>query len=485
MEPIKRREFVKDVSIAGLSLLSASFFLGGCEDILAKIRNRPVRRCIRDEDIVNEQLEIYKAAVAAMKALPTSDPRNWTNQASIHNNFCPHGNWFFFPWHRVYLFYFEEICRELTGEPSFGLPYWDWCVLPSIPSQFWGAGNPLNNATRVATSSSVASASSVGLPLVNGYCNETDFNIFAGGSAPSLRPGTPRDYGNVEGTPHNYIHGTFVRGDMATFMSPLDPIFWSHHCMVDVCWYEWNILRNHPNTNDSSWLNFDYSGMFVDGQGNPASMTTVVSLLLPLLSYRYETGINCQTANDLNSITTSDKQTFEETKKVIQKGAPVKLNVKKRFKISDAVTLAPGSANKLDLSTQGQKITDVITSEKDRIILKIKDVIEPKETDLFLRAFINKEDADRFTKTTDPHFAGSFFFFSHSKNAEAVTVDFTVDITETLRRLKSVGELIDDNLLVNLVVVPVDQNDKANYSLAISNIEAILAEKTVLLTDLK
>ena len=484
MELIKRREFVKDVSIAGLSLLAASIFLGGCEDILAKIRNRPVRRCIRDADIVNEQIEIYKAAVAAMKALPSSDPRNWSNQATIHNNFCPHGNWFFFPWHRVYLFYFEEICRELTGEPSFGLPYWDWCVHPSIPSQFWGSGNPLNNATRVATASSVASSASVGLPLVNGYCNEPNFNIFAGGSAASLRPTAPRVYGNVEGTPHNYIHGTFIRGDMATFMSPLDPIFWSHHCMVDVCWYEWNILRSHPNTNDASWLNFDYSGMFVDGQGNPATMTTVVSLLLPLLSYRYETGINCEVVADLGSITKSDKQTFEATKKVIQKGAPVKLKIKKRIKVSSAVTMVPGSGNKLDLSSDIQNITDVITRQKDSIILTIKEVIEPKETDLFLRVFINKKDADRFTKTTDPHFAGSFFFFSHSKNAEAVTVDFTVDITETLRKLKSSGELGDDNLFVSLVVVPVDQNDKANYSLGISGIEAILAEKTVLLSDI-
>ena len=88
-------------------------------------------------------IDAYKAAVSAMKALPAGDRRNWERQATIHFDFCPHGNWWFLPWHRVYLFYFERICRKLSGYDEFALPYWNWTTHPSIPAAFWGAGNPL------------------------------------------------------------------------------------------------------------------------------------------------------------------------------------------------------------------------------------------------------------------------------------------------------------------------------------------------------
>jgi hypothetical protein len=39
--------------------------------------------------------------------------------------------------------------------------------------------------------------------------------------------------------------------------SPLDPIFWTHHCMIDRCWVEWNITRNHANTSASDKLDVD------------------------------------------------------------------------------------------------------------------------------------------------------------------------------------------------------------------------------------
>src|SRR2546422_6781965 len=52
-------------------------------------------------------LNSYRAAIKAMRQLPQTDPRNWTRQAQIHQGSnvvrCPHGNWFFLPWHRGYL----------------------------------------------------------------------------------------------------------------------------------------------------------------------------------------------------------------------------------------------------------------------------------------------------------------------------------------------------------------------------------------------
>src|SRR5262245_13455502 len=63
-------------------------------------------------------LQSYRIAIEKMKALPETDPRNWTRQARIHEDFCPHGNWLFLPWHRAYLAAFERIIRQMSDNPN-------------------------------------------------------------------------------------------------------------------------------------------------------------------------------------------------------------------------------------------------------------------------------------------------------------------------------------------------------------------------------
>ena len=79
-------------------------------------------------------LQSYARAVRAMLALPPEDPRNWYRHAMIHTMDCPHGNWWFLSWHRGYLGWFEQICRELSGDPEFALPYWDWTTEQKVPA---------------------------------------------------------------------------------------------------------------------------------------------------------------------------------------------------------------------------------------------------------------------------------------------------------------------------------------------------------------
>ena len=41
--------------------------------------------------------------------------------------------------------------------------------------------------------------------------------------------------GMLEATPHNTVHNT-IAGDMATMLSPRDPIFFLHHANIDRIW---------------------------------------------------------------------------------------------------------------------------------------------------------------------------------------------------------------------------------------------------------
>ncbi len=84
-------------------------------------------------DAGQKMLAIYAKGVQAMLKLPPDNPHNWFRNAFVHMMDCPHGNWWFYVWHRGYIGYFEQTIRTVTGEDSFVLPYWDWTQLPQIP----------------------------------------------------------------------------------------------------------------------------------------------------------------------------------------------------------------------------------------------------------------------------------------------------------------------------------------------------------------
>src|SRR4029079_4242531 len=100
----------------------------------------------------------YADAVAAMRARPVTDPTSWAFQAAIHGSYappppgaawnqCQHASWFFFPWHRMYVYYFEQIVRHAVlqagGQADWALPYWNY----GAPGQ----GNTLPPAFRQPT----------------------------------------------------------------------------------------------------------------------------------------------------------------------------------------------------------------------------------------------------------------------------------------------------------------------------------------------
>ena len=43
---------------------------------------------------------------------------SWERYASIHEKECAHFTPHFFPWHRAYIYYFEEAVRTITGEKN-------------------------------------------------------------------------------------------------------------------------------------------------------------------------------------------------------------------------------------------------------------------------------------------------------------------------------------------------------------------------------
>jgi len=292
-----RRQFLRTASASLLASTPAGYALS--QEVARPLASNVVhRRALGSLTQDDANIAAFRVAVTRMQALPSSDPRNWTRIAQVHANFCPHGNWFFLPWHRAYLISFESICQQLSGKSDFALPYWDWTAqrrLPAVLAQQTADGrpNPLFHPGR--RSSVDLPDATVGPQLMTRIMAERDFEMF-GSTRPngqnSLAANWRRAPGRstvLESTPHNGVH-VALGGVMATMLSPLDPAFWMHHCNIDRIWDNWTRLGRR-NSDDRLWVSYRFDGQFVlaEGQQSTRPFNVAVSDLLDpaRLGYSY------------------------------------------------------------------------------------------------------------------------------------------------------------------------------------------------------
>jgi tyrosinase len=465
---LSRGDFVRGVSALGAA--GMALWAGGCE----QLANRPMRRNIANLSATDPIIQTYKAAVAAMKGLPSSDPRNWSNQAKIHYNHCPHGCWFFLPWHRWYLVYFERICRKLTGDKSFALPYWNWTAHPAVPDVFWDVSSPLYDSNRNSIQGEQALPDWISAATIENILATTDFFSFASGipGGPNGNFHTGGSYGMLEGNPHNNIHG-WIGGDMGAFMSPLDPVFWTHHNMIDCLWADWNNIRGNPNINDASWTNEQFTDFF-DENGNQVTVESGLSILLPLLDYQFEP---CDPQGRTTQLSRSQLEALLKT------GAPSP-RFTQRIQLRTAISAAVGETATAATKIAAEAFRPVLQpGTKARALLIASDVAIPPQRDYFVRIFLDKGDATADTPVSDPHYAGSFaFFFDESAMKGAMTrstqpkAGYLVDVTPTLRSLGQSSGISSGQVAVSLVPVPYAHRKATNERLLVGRLELGIAQ---------
>jgi tyrosinase len=456
---LSRRVFVKGLGFVSIGLLTGMF--GGCEKLIEDIKNRPIRRRLRTgSPEVDADIAIYRDAVAAMKGLPGSNPISWAAQAAIHGvgccfNFCEHGTDHFFDWHRAYLLYFERICQKLTNKPKFGLPYWNWNQNPAINPAFLDSSSPLFLARNQTDMSGLSAVSSAELnPIM------ADSNFF------SFQQ-------QIEGTPHNLVHGT-VGATMGTGGSAADPIFWTHHCMIDYCWAKWNIDLGNDNTNDPGWVNH-VNSHFVDTDGNPVTATAGVTTLMPLLSYQYESSA---IGSSPAVVAIRD---FQKLERRIREGANIRFEVKQRVRLADKATMTIARPISRETKLSPADFSSIINADtaKEKVFVSIDFAQLPATSDFAVRVFINLPNADRNTPTSDPHYAGSFGFFGTTEPSDRPghrhQPRFLVNITNTLQTLKGNQQLRDGTpISLQLVAAPLaGKLEKEDTELQLEKIEII------------
>ena len=471
---LSRRKFI---AVSGATLALSMFSPKKAHAQSLRLR-RDITTMAPDDPFFQE----YSEAVRIMHELPEEDPRSWRNQAIIHANYCPHGGLDFLQWHRHYITFFEEICGELIGDPSFALGYWNWSNNQGrIPSPFFEDGplnvefwnDPSNYTTPSGSQTRWGEITTVGVRGLTETRGLQDFfgnqNPFTEDEIETILRQTNFSFftGLIEGQPHNTGHGIsgIGNGHMANGLSPLDPIFWLHHCNVDRIWAEWQSSGNTTPSNSAQ-----YNQQFSNAQGNLVDVAADDTSDFNGMGFTYET-----TRTSLQPITLMSGRRFtraipqqDEVMNVLGKATNTKIS-KLRTVTSIPVETA-NLSNELFGSRSFNRTNFLSTPqtaiEESRILAVFKDVTPPssEKAPILVNVFVDCPYLNAQTSTDDRHYAGTFSFFGGTK-------EFVVDITSTLRYALEQGIMVDQP--VNIQLLPFSTDSDVDTQIVFGSVELV------------
>lgn len=252
------------------------------------------------------EIASLRHGVQVMMSRAATDPTSWRYQANMHGTYdsptqplwngCQHSSYFFFSWHRMYLYYFERILRAASGDPYLTLPYWNYTspAESAIPLPYRQPADP-SNPLYISDRDSTMNAGGLVPPSAASYAIAFgDFNFEATmGASFGGHPSPPTQFdsgaGDLELQPHNVIHcvvgGLMCDPDTAA----QDPVFFLHHANIDRLWKRWLDQgggRANP-TSDTAWMNTTFN--FFDENGHMVSLSGKDILdTVAQLDYRYD-----------------------------------------------------------------------------------------------------------------------------------------------------------------------------------------------------
>jgi tyrosinase len=463
------------------------------------------RRSVRGMNANDPDLAAYRRGVAAMKALPPSDPRNWIRFADIHRDFCPHGNWYFLPWHRAYLVVLENIIRDLSDKDDFALPYWDWTADRQLPPAFAEGNprtNPLNHARPGMSRTDSLPDDMVGPQVMARILMSPDFEAFG-----SARPRGQNSVGaqwqrrvgaktEFEFNPHDGVHGT-IGGDMAQVSSASrDPIFYLHHSNVDRIWAAWN-GRGNANSPEAMWRDFAFNRNFIQPDGSPWNVA-VGNLQSPAaLGYRYDSeegpfaadlDFERHAADAADPLGTS----LQAYRRLADNVMPRANGALQRYGLPSGGgfyataaenTRSAAHARAIGIPVAlGRPLSEVIKPvqmpsspgaehrrARQKIWAVLRDIEAPAEPSTRVRVFVNRDGVDPGARAADPHYVTSLSFFGaghsdhraqlhghHGHSARPSSSDTTcvsVDLTPALTRIRGTRGFRTDKIVVQLLPI--------------------------------
>lgn len=416
----------------------------------------PVRRSLQGLAWNDPIVATYREGVGILKRKAADDPLGWVGLCSIHGaptafKYCPHGDWYFLPWHRAFTVMYERIIRSVTKNPDFAMPFWDWTANPRMPEVFLspttpdGKPNPLHvddgGVRRTWPADTPMPPSIVGQSVLDSILKATPYEIFGTSRNPkqnSTDPAwVPRGggvQGVLEATPHNNVHN-FIGGWMPTRQSPRDPMFFMHHCNIDRIWALWNV--HNRNSLDPLWTDMTFTNHFLHPDGSfwspkvsdlydpeslgygyglepPASASIGPGPKTIALGRRLETLVGPPTGRAATTGATTTVLTDVGTATAT---APLSVAVSLPGDVVAAIarrTSAPAGTASIDMA---RSLEIAATGPRALAFLRDVDITDPSTTSF--RVFIDQRDLGPDTPDTAPGYVGTFAVLDHGAGHDA------------------------------------------------------------------
>lgn len=433
----------------------------------------------------------YARAISRMRELPIADPGSWRYQAAIHAysrnedpfaspsdrlpslshrrrfwNQCQHGSWYFLPWHRMYLGFFEQIVRShivaLGGPDDWALPYWNYSDEENPDARFVrrefledllpdGSPNSLAQAERGPTGGGGAGDFDI-------EPTDTDLSCLLTVPFRTGRFGVPSGFGgprtgfqhaggvigDLERVPHGAVH-VAVSGWMGAFETAgLDPLFWLHHANIDRLWEVWlNRGDQFENPSDPSWgapsgTDFD----FHDASGATVTLTAdqVVDTKAPLLSYQYE-----DISDPMPTAGLMGERLIMEEGPAMLVGAseePIRLSS------------SPTSVNvQIDPSAAADTRAALAAGEPQRAYLNLENIVGGEKVSSY-KVFVNAPENEPEAQANYAGLLPMFGLVEASRRDDphgGSGLTYVLDITDIVNQLKQSNKWDDKNLQVTFV----------------------------------
>jgi hypothetical protein len=424
-------------------------------------------------------LDALNLAIGKMRALGCDDPTSWYYQGGIHwvpddkddgstlgkkNPFCSSYNgttaalkaaWddcthrqgtelHFLVWHRLFIYYLEDIVRAKSGKADFALPYWNYVDQKDalMPPVFANQKSSLYEKSRCTVLNqgkpieskeygpgSVLDISALMKNTVYSVFNKNidaaphgAMHDYIGGAADEETMFNPI-YQTTQQPPDNY-GGVMSQVPSAAF----DPIFWVHHAEIDYIWQQWMNSPKGQKPNLAQLKAAPIPYLFFDRNGKPVKLT---------VEQAYNMAFSLPVTYD------TMKPNLSETKQMMTE--KVEETAAEPTEIAHSATpqVVKGKETSLSLKLETKAgLTDMVAPESTRRVilhLLVSFVKEPRGS---YHVYLQK-DADKQSPSA-PVFIGHMTFFGaahHAHHAAAnaepghdhkLTKTFQFDVSEQI-----------------------------------------------------
>jgi polyphenol oxidase len=423
------------------------------------------------------EVDRLKAAYGALRKLAKDDPkdpRGWLQQANVHCWYCGggsnlmageeiHGSWWFFPWHRCYLYFHERILGKLIGDPTLRLAYWDWADPNnrSLPDPFLNpndVSNPLFDANRGTGPADKLPDSLVGPTIMDNVMGQVNYQRFMGTDADLANS----QGGRLEFGPHGAVHVwvgspgdlSVANPDMGVLSTAAqDPIFFAHHSNIDRLWDVW--LRSaptiHANPSESKWL--DHRWTFYDENKRLTSIS-----VRDVLDHE-------------NNLHYSYESTAMNQHPLVQIAAPPKkIELTPEPMIIKAPELSPAVRARLQAAQAGAPVPT------PHYVLHIDGVEVPPNRTALVRVFVNNPQANAKTSIESAAYIGYFTILAKtSRIAHAMKEHPPTNVALDLTA--KIGKLLKDQRELSVTLVPVGAVDAKPKDIKLSFKKVYITEE--------